>query len=114
MRNAGFMETLVRRHDEIMTKYDPDKRVALVVPTATTTLCAILTPRGGITDHRRTMLIQISIQATPHTIPTTPTTCFGEGACIRVDPLILIYQTSPLRVLLSAMDMSSAIILYLS
>ena len=31
MRNAGFMETLVRRHDEIMTKYDPDKRVALVV-----------------------------------------------------------------------------------
>ncbi len=31
MRNASFMETLVRRHDEIMTKYDPDKRVALVV-----------------------------------------------------------------------------------
>ena len=31
MRNAGFMETLVRRHDEIMSKYDPDKRVALVV-----------------------------------------------------------------------------------
>ena len=26
-----FMETLVRRHDEIMTKYDPEKKVALVV-----------------------------------------------------------------------------------
>ena len=31
MRNAGFMETLVRRHDEVMSKYDPEKRVALVV-----------------------------------------------------------------------------------
>jgi alpha-N-arabinofuranosidase len=31
LRNASFMETLVRRHDEIMSKYDPDKRVALVV-----------------------------------------------------------------------------------
>ena len=28
---ASFMETLVRRHDEIMTKYDPDKRVGLIV-----------------------------------------------------------------------------------
>ena len=28
---ASWMETLVRRHDEIMTKYDPEKRVALVV-----------------------------------------------------------------------------------
>ena len=31
MSKASFMETLVRRHDEIMTKYDPEKRVALVV-----------------------------------------------------------------------------------
>lgn len=31
LRNASFMETLVSKHDEIMTKYDPDKRVALVV-----------------------------------------------------------------------------------
>lgn len=31
LRNASFMETLVRRHDEIMTKYDPEKRIALVV-----------------------------------------------------------------------------------
>nr|MCR4580010.1 alpha-N-arabinofuranosidase [Treponema sp.] len=31
LKNSGFMETLVRRHDEIMTKYDPDKRIALVV-----------------------------------------------------------------------------------
>ncbi len=31
LRNAFFMETLVRRHDEIMSKYDQDKRVALVV-----------------------------------------------------------------------------------
>ncbi|MCR4743185.1 MAG: alpha-N-arabinofuranosidase [Treponema sp.] len=28
---ASFMETLVRRHDEIMTKYDPNKRVGLIV-----------------------------------------------------------------------------------
>ena len=31
LRNASFMETLVRRHDEIMSKYDPDKRVGLIV-----------------------------------------------------------------------------------
>ena len=31
LRNASFMETLVSRHDEIMTKYDPEKRIALVV-----------------------------------------------------------------------------------
>lgn len=29
--NAWKMENLVRRHDEIMTKYDPEKRIALVV-----------------------------------------------------------------------------------
>ena len=28
---ASYMEELVRRHDEVMTKYDPEKRVALVV-----------------------------------------------------------------------------------
>lgn len=31
LAKAGYMETLVRRHDEIMSKYDPEKRVALVV-----------------------------------------------------------------------------------
>ncbi|MDD5930220.1 MAG: alpha-L-arabinofuranosidase C-terminal domain-containing protein [Spirochaetales bacterium] len=31
LKNAGFMETLVRRHDEIMSKYDSEKRVALIV-----------------------------------------------------------------------------------
>lgn len=31
MKYAGYMETLVRRHDEIMTKYDAEKRIALVV-----------------------------------------------------------------------------------
>ena len=31
MRNALRMEELVRRHSEIMDKYDPDKRVAMVV-----------------------------------------------------------------------------------
>ncbi len=31
VRKAYYMEELVRRHDEIMTKYDPDKRIGLVV-----------------------------------------------------------------------------------
>lgn len=31
MKNAYRMEELVRRHDEIMTKYDPEKRISLVV-----------------------------------------------------------------------------------
>ena len=31
LAKASYMEELVRRHDEIMTKYDPEKRVALVV-----------------------------------------------------------------------------------
>ena len=31
LRNASYMETLVRRHDEIMSKYDSNKRIALVV-----------------------------------------------------------------------------------
>ena len=31
LAKANYMEELVRRHDEIMTKYDPEKRVALVV-----------------------------------------------------------------------------------
>ena len=31
LRNASYMETLVSKHDEIMSKYDPDKRIALVV-----------------------------------------------------------------------------------
>lgn len=31
LRNASYMETLCRRHDEIMSKYDPEKRIALVV-----------------------------------------------------------------------------------
>lgn len=31
LKSASFMETLVTKHDEIMSKYDPDKRVALVV-----------------------------------------------------------------------------------
>lgn len=31
LARASYMEELVRRHDEIMTKYDADKRVALVV-----------------------------------------------------------------------------------
>ncbi|EID84609.1 Alpha-L-arabinofuranosidase [Treponema sp. JC4] len=31
MRNAFRMEELVRRHSEIMDKYDPDKRIAMVV-----------------------------------------------------------------------------------
>ena len=31
LKNASFMETLNRRHDEIMSKYDPEKRIALVV-----------------------------------------------------------------------------------
>ena len=31
LAKASYMETLVRRHDEIMTKYDPEKKVALVV-----------------------------------------------------------------------------------
>lgn len=31
LSHASFMEELVRRHDEIMSKYDPHKRVALIV-----------------------------------------------------------------------------------
>ncbi|MBQ0163124.1 MAG: alpha-N-arabinofuranosidase, partial [Treponema sp.] len=31
LKSASFMETLVTKHDEIMSKYDPDKRIALVV-----------------------------------------------------------------------------------
>ena len=31
MKNAFKVEELVRRHDEVMTKYDPEKKVALVV-----------------------------------------------------------------------------------
>ncbi|MBR1640565.1 MAG: alpha-N-arabinofuranosidase [Treponema sp.] len=31
LAKATYMEELVRRHDEIMTKYDPEKRIALVV-----------------------------------------------------------------------------------
>ncbi len=31
LRNASYMEELVTRHDKIMTKYDPEKRIALVV-----------------------------------------------------------------------------------
>lgn len=31
LQNASFMETLVDRHDRIMSKYDPEKRVALIV-----------------------------------------------------------------------------------
>lgn len=31
LSQASYMEDLVRRHDEIMSKYDPSKRVALVV-----------------------------------------------------------------------------------
>nr|WP_245578110.1 hypothetical protein [Alicyclobacillus herbarius] len=31
LKNALHMEELIQRHDAIMTKYDPDKRVALIV-----------------------------------------------------------------------------------
>lgn len=31
LRNASYMEVLVSKHDEIMSKYDPQKRIALVV-----------------------------------------------------------------------------------
>ncbi len=31
LHSASYMETLVTRHDEIMSKYDPEKRIALIV-----------------------------------------------------------------------------------
>ena len=67
-----------------MWKTPPMPRPSTAMPTAATTLCATPIRRDGTAT---AMVASLGLSATtprPDTIPTTPTMCFGEGACIRV------------------------------